>query len=143
MSANTAPIYTATPAIGLAAGTGIGTSVITDYDGTGGNNVLVFTADATNGSYIQRLRFKAKGTNAVSVARIFINNGTTVGTATNNSFYGEVSLPATTSSTTVGTNEIDYPMAFAIPAGYKLYVGISAASGLASGWSVTTIAGNY
>ncbi len=60
-------------------------------------NKLVFTAGA-NGSYIKKLRFQAIGTNVASVARIYINNGSTNGTATNNSFYGQVSLPATTAT---------------------------------------------
>lgn len=144
MAANTSPIFSKLGEVVLSGNTAIGTSVITDYDGSGANNVLVFTADATNGSYIQRLRFKAKGTNAVSVARVFINNGTGANTtASNNSFYGELSLPATTASTTVATIEIDYPMNFALEPGQKIYVGISAASGLASGWVVTGIGGVY
>lgn len=143
MAANTDPIYSKSGAVGLGGGVGIGTSVVSDYDGTGANNVAVFTADATNGGFVQRIRFKAKGTNNVSVARIYINNGSSNGTAGNNSFYGETSLPATTASTTTATIDLDYPMNFALPAGYKIYVGISAAAGLASGWTVTTIAGAY
>lgn len=143
MAANSDPIFSKAGAIGLAGGTGIGTAIVSDYDGTGANNVVIFTADATNGGFIQRLRLKAKGTNAVSVARIYINNGSANTTATNNSFYGELSLPATTAITTAATVDVDYPMNFAIPAGYKIVVGISAASALATGWSVTTIAGAY
>lgn len=143
MAANSDPIFSKAGAIGLAGGTGIGTSIVSDYDGTGANNVIVFTSDATNGGFIQRLRLKAKGTNAVAVARVYINNGSANTTAANNSFYGEISLPATTVSTTAATADVDYPMNFAIPAGYKIVVGISAASVLASGWSVTTIAGAY
>jgi hypothetical protein len=142
MAANTAPIYSKNPTNSIG-NTTIGTSIISDYDGTGANNVLVFTGDATNGSFVQRLRFKAKGTNAVSVARIFINNGSTVGTAANNTFYGEVSLPATTASTTAATVDIDYPLGFGLKAGYRIYVGISAGSALASGWICTAIAGDY
>lgn len=140
MAANISPIFSKAGAIGL--GTGI-TAVVTDYDGTGANNVVIFTADATNGGFVQRIRFKAKGTNAVAVARIYINNGAANTTAANNSFYGELSLPATTASTTAATVDIDYPMNFALPAGYRLVVGISASTTLASGWVPTTIAGAY
>ena len=124
MAQNTNPIFALTANIGLGGGTGLGTSRITDYDGTGANNVLFFTANATNGSYVSRIRFKAKGTNAVSVARIFINDGSSVGTASHNSFYGEISLPATTASTTASTVDVDYPMDLYLPAGYKIYIGI-------------------
>jgi hypothetical protein len=140
MAGNQSPIFSRIGAVGL--GTGI-TAVVTDYDGTGANNVNIFTADATNGGFVQRIRFKAKGTNAVSVARIYINNGSTNGTATNNTFYGEISLPATTASTTAATVDIDYPLNIALPPGYRLYVGISATTTLASGWVPTTIAGAY
>jgi hypothetical protein len=48
-----------------------------DYTGVNGNNQIVFTSDSTNGSYLQKLRFKALGTNVASVARIYMNNGGT------------------------------------------------------------------
>lgn len=142
MPANTSPIYPLTPVLGLSGGTNLGTSRITDYDGTGANNVLFYTA-GSNGSRVESIRFKARGTNAVSVARIFINNGSSVGTAGNNTFYGEISLPATTASTTAATVDADYPMGITIPAGYRIYVGISAAADLASGWAVSVVGGDY
>ena len=112
-----------------------------DYTGIGANAVLVFTADATNGGYVQRLRFKAAGTNTASVARIFINNGLSPGTATNNCFYGEVSLPATTGIATSATVEIDYPMEFALPAGFRIYFNLGTT--VAAGWNCVAIGGKY
>jgi len=52
-------------------------SLIMDFAGTGTFVVPVFTADPTNGGFIQRLRFKAKadGANAATVARVWINEG--------------------------------------------------------------------
>ena len=35
----------------------------TDYTGVDADTSLIFTADATNGSFVQRVRFKAGGTN--------------------------------------------------------------------------------
>ena len=140
MAANTAPIFSSAGAISL--GSAI-TAVVADYTGIGANYVVAFTANATNGGFIQRIRFKAAGTNAVSVARIFLNNGSTNTTAANNTFYGELSLPATTASTTAATIDIDYPMNFALPAGYRIVIGISATTTLASGWVPTVIAGSY
>lgn len=138
MAGNTDPIYSRRGAIGL--NTGI-TAAQNTYDGAGANDTLVFTADATNGSFIQRLRFKAKGTNVATVARVYINNGSTNGTASNNTFYDEISLPATTASATAATASIDLQMNFALPAGYRIYVGIGTA--VSAGWTVTTIAGDY
>ena len=138
MAGNNDPIYSRVGAIGQT--TGI-TSAQNTYDGAGANDTLVFTADATNGSFVQRLRFKAKGTNVATVARIYINNGSANTTAANNVFYGELSLPATTASAASSTGDFDYPLNFALPAGWKLYVGLGTA--VAAGWTVSTIAGNY
>jgi len=118
------------------------TTAAADYTGaTATHNKLVFTADATDGGFIARLRFKAIGTNVASVARIFLNNGSANTTAANNSFYGEVTLPATTAINTAATIEIDYPMNFALPPGFRIYVGI--ATTVAAGWVCTPIGGEY
>lgn len=138
MAANNDPIYSRIGAIGL--GTGI-LNVSNSYDGTNANDTLVFTSDSTNGSYVQRLRFKAKGTNVATVARIFINNGSANTTAANNTFYGEISLPATTAAAAAATPDIDYSMNMPLPPGYKIYVGLGTA--VAAGWVVTTVGGHY
>lgn len=144
MAGNASPIYSRIGAIGLNGAATLGTTIVSDYNGTGANNALVFTADATNGGFVQRLRFKALGTNASgSVARIYINNGSTNATAANNTFYGEVSLPATTASTSSATPDIDYTMNLALPPGYRIVVGISSSAALGTGWAATTIAGAY
>lgn len=118
------------------------TTAAADYTGaTATHNKLVYTADAVDGGFIQRLRFKAIGTNTASVARVFINNGSANTTAANNSFYGEVSLPATTATNTAATVEIDYPMNFALKPGFRIYVGL--ATTVAAGWVCTGIGGQY
>ena len=142
MAGNATPIFSRVGAIGGIGNTAI-TAVVTDYTGAGSNNVPIFVADPTNGGFVQRIRFKAAGTNAVSVARIYINNGSINTTATNNVFYGEISLPATTGTLTAATVDVDYPMNIALPAGYRIVVGISATTTLASGWVPTVIAGAY
>jgi hypothetical protein len=145
MAANTSPIYSITGDQSTNDGTTMPSTFTTqaaDYTGaTATHNKLVFTADATNGGFIQRLRFKAIGTNTASVARIFINNGSANTTAANNAFYGEVSLPATTAIATAATIEIDYPMNFALKAGFTIYVGLGTT--VAAGWVCTAIGGQY
>jgi hypothetical protein len=47
-------------------------SRLADIDGA--NNATIFVADPTNGGFVQRLRFKALGTNAATVARIYVTN---------------------------------------------------------------------
>ena len=112
-----------------------------DYTGVSANHVLVFTADATNGGFIQRLRFQATGTCVASVARIYLNNGSTHTTATNNTFYGQVSLPAITAINTSATAEIDYPMNFAINPAFTIWVGLGTT--VAASWFCTAIGGKY
>lgn len=143
MPANTAPIYTKTPDLSTNNGTGMGstiTAAAADYTGASANYVLEHTAGA-NGSYVRRLRFKAAGTNVAAVMRIFLNNGSANTTATNNTFFGEISLPATTASTTAATIEIDYPMEIALPPGWRIYCGLGAA--VAAGWNVVAVASQY
>jgi len=140
MAANPNPIFSKAGAVGGIASTTL-TTATGDYTGAGANNILIFTADATNGGFVQRIRLKAIGTNTASVARIYINNSLTNATATNNVFYGEVSLPGTTAINTAATVDVDYPMNFALPAGYKLYVGLGTT--VAAGWVASVIAGAY
>lgn len=117
------------------------TAAANDYTGAGANNSLVFTADATNGGFIQRLRFKAKGTNVATVARVFLNNGSDPTVATNNTFFDEIALPATTASATTATPTVDLPMNIALPPSFRIYVGLGTA--VASGWAVVPVAGKY
>lgn len=143
MTANVSPIYTLTPELSSNGTTGMNaliTAAAADYTGIGANNVLVHAA-GSNGSYVRRLRLKPGGTNVAAVMRVFINNGATNATATNNSFYGEITLPATTISSSAALVDVDYPMEFALPAGWRIYVGLGAA--VAAGWVCTAIAGDY
>lgn len=251
MAVNTAPIYSR---VGDIQGGALLTAAMTGataYSGVDLNAVPIFTADATNGGYVQRIRFKPAGTNSnATVARIFINEGTmnqasllsapgtptatptgtgsslyggtfyakvqavdqwgaltalstestavTVTTgqtipwswtatsnavsyrlyvgpssggeyayftsntanytqsvpyiagqiaspvdyATFNMFYGEISLPSTTASASAGLVEVDYPMNFALPPGYRIIVGLGTAP-TSAGWYVTAIGGKY
>lgn len=143
MPANTAPIFSIAGDLSSDSSTGMNAALLlaaNDYTGIGANNKLVFTA-GTNGGFVQRLRFKAIGTNVATVARIFLNNGSTNGTATNNSFFDEVALPATTISATAGTPTVDLPLNIALPAGWKIYWGLGTA--VAAGWTCTAVGGEY
>ena len=144
MAANTNPIFSLLGQVSSDSGTGMANTITTatgDYTGISANHKLVFTADPTKGSWLSRLRFKAIGTNTASVARIYLNNGSTSATATNNSFFGEVSLPATTATNTAATVEIDYPMNIALNPGYRIYVGV--ATTVAAGWVCVGVGGDY
>lgn len=245
---NADPIYSRRGAISRAVV--LKTAAAADYYGISEYSKEVFESDATNGSFIQRLRFKALGTNIATVARVFLNNGgpnqnfaaaiaapthtpaitggtmlaggyyaqiiaidgkgqqsaigtislvstiasgstgsitwnwtavpnavsyriyvttnATAGNATryftsatnsylqtqppvwgtyddptvgNSKLYGEVSLPATTLSATLATVDIDYPLNFALPPGWEVYVSLGTT--VAAGWTVLSIGGDY
>ena len=144
MPANFNPIFTISPDVSNNGTTGFGGTIsaaANDYTGVSANYVLVHTAGA-NGSYVKKLRVKAIGTNsAAGVLRIFINNGSVNTTATNNIFYGELSLPITTAVTTSATVDLEYPMDIQLDAGYRIYVGLGAAA--TTGWVCTAVAAQY
>ena len=72
MAANTNPIFSKVGDFGFSP---VLTLAANDYTGQGVNNVPIYAADATNGGFVQKLRFKALGTNVATVARLYINNG--------------------------------------------------------------------
>lgn len=250
---NNSPIYSK---VGDIQGGVTLTTASTDYTGQGILNRIVWQADPTNGGFLQRLRFKALGTNVATVARMYINEGTLNlasplsavsgtptgtpsssggtlatgayfakiqavdqwggGTAmstetasvsvtgptgsiawawtavtgavkyrifvgpvtggqviyfesttnsftqttativpssntplqgnpddflTQNLFIGEISLPATTQTSTAATVDVDYPLNIAMPPGYHIVVGL--ATTVAAGWVVTGFGGKY
>lgn len=136
MPANTAPIFSLIGDVQW----GTISAANTAKDGTG-TVVTAFTADATNGGFIQKLRFSPLGTNIATVARIFINNGSTNATAGNNTLYAEVTLPATTLTETAQLNPVEVPLNFALPPGYKINVTLGTA--VAAGYSIAAIGGKY
>jgi hypothetical protein len=69
---NASPIFSS---IGHIAGSTVLTTASADYTGQGILNQTLIKSAATYGSFIQRLRFKALGTNTASVCRIYINDG--------------------------------------------------------------------
>ena len=253
MSGNTNPIFSRVGSV--QGGALLQTASALDSGGVGVNVIPVFTADPTNGSFIQRLRFKAAvgAASVATVARIWVNEGilnqastvtapgipsgttsTTGGSMIFGSFYakvqavdqwgglstasaetataitissagttnsitwnwsassgaanyrlyvgpaaggeysyfttntnsfvqtvavisgqvsspldnvvnnmlvGEVSLPAITTSTSAANVDVDYPLNFALPPGYRVMVGLGTT--VVGGWYVTGIGGNY
>jgi hypothetical protein len=109
---------------------------------SGNTSYLVFSA-GTNGSYVQKIRFRHTGANAAAVvARVWINNGGTTGTATNNSLFDEITIAANATFTTNAASiNYELPLGFALPTGYIIYVTIGAAA--SGGIDVTVIGGDY
>lgn len=143
MAGNVDPIYSRIGDTSTNGSTGMPTHVITatgDYSGVGANHVLLHTA-GSNGSFVRGIRCTAEGTNVATVLRVYLNNGSTNGTATNNALIGQQTLPATTATNTAATVEIYYPLNLPIGAGFRIYAGV--ATTVAAGWMCVVDAGQY
>lgn len=136
--ANTSPIFVGVPHVEW--GSTAITTANTAKDGTG-TVLTVFTADATDGSFVQRIRFRAAGTNVATVARVFINNGSSAATPANNILWDEITLSATTLSEVAALATYELPLNFGLPAGYKLNVTIGTT--VSAGYYVSVIGGDY
>jgi hypothetical protein len=142
MAANTDPIFSRAPDVQW-----IGAIVTANntLNITSGTSYLVFTADATNGGFVQEIRIRADPANntAATVARFWINNGSTTGTAANSILIGELSIAATTASATAALPDYVFPVNRPLPAGYKIYLTIGTAPGGSGQFSATAFAGKY
>jgi hypothetical protein len=139
MAGNTTPIYSKVGDIQWTT-TAI-TAANTTTDLTSGTSYLVFTADATNGGFLKKIRFRSLGTNVATVARIWLTNTTGPGVAADAVLLDEVSLAASTVSQTSALAVYEVPVLEAIPPGYKIYITIGTA--VAAGYKATAFAGKY
>lgn len=159
MAVNKQPIFSASGDIKSAAsnnaGVVVGPSALTTQDGSGTNIFQIFQA-GVDGAYVQKITFRAVGSPAATVARIFINStigagawvGGTTNTTTNTWLYEEISLPAITLSQTVASPAFTLDLNIALPGGasggYRLCVGFGTSTGAAgTGYSVVAVAGSY
>lgn len=145
MPANTSPIYSIVGATDSVAsnnsGLVVGPTANTALDGSG-TLIKAFTA-GTNGSYIQKIRFRPVGSPAATVCRVFISSSSTT-SATATWLYDEITLPAVTLSQTAASSVFELPLNIAIDPSYLLYVTFGTSTGSAgTGYSVVTIAGDY
>ena len=145
MAANTAPIYSIAGDVNsvaaLNSGLVVGPTANTAQDGSG-TLYKAFTA-GTNGSYLQKIRFRPVGSPAATVCRVFISSSTTT-SATVTWLYDEITLPAVTVSQTAASSVFELPLNFALPASYLLYVTFGTSTGsTGTGYSVVTVAGDY
>lgn len=117
------------------------TTANTTQDMTSGTVYQVFSADTTNGGYVQKMRFRPLGTNVATVARIWLNNGLTASTASNNVLWDEISLASSTVSQTSALSIYEVPINFALPPSYNLYVTLGTT--VAAGYDIITVGGKY
>jgi hypothetical protein len=141
MAANTAPIFSSLGDVQWSISAI--TTANTTKDLTSGTIYLAFTADTTNGGFVQRIRFRSLGTNTnATVARIWINDGDSTTTASNNTLFDEITLTSITNSETAAQATFELPLNIALPPGYRLYVTVGTAP-TSAGWQVTVIGGKY
>jgi hypothetical protein len=85
----------------------------TNRDGSGTIDPI-FTADATNGSYIERVDITATGTTTAGVVRLFLYDGSAA------YLWKEILVSATTPSTTVAAFMRTIRERIFLPAGWSL-----------------------
>jgi hypothetical protein len=140
MAQNTSPVFPLVPVITWVNTGAVTANTTTDLtSGTTYNSN--FTANATNGSRVDFVRVRALGTNVATVIRVWINNGATIATATNNTQFFERALAATTVSQTSELPDVILPINVSLPAGYKIYYTFGTA--VAAGYSIQVVGGDY
>ena len=139
MANNTIPIHVLRHRLSWAAAAVNTGNTTTDL--TSGTSYDIFTANAVNDSFVREITFRPLGSNAVTVARIWINNGLTSATAANNTLLTEITLPATTVSQVAALLDTTVCLNMGLPAGYRIYVTLGTT--VASGFDVTVKGGDY
>ena len=142
MPANTAPIFTLTPQIEW----GINMNTANTGNMSAGTAYIVYSA-GTNGSYLQKIRFRHQSTNttnsAATVARVFINNGGASGTTNNNVIFDEINIAANTVSQTAASVNYELPLNFGLPPSYTIYVTLGTAPTAGSWIQASVVGGDY
>lgn len=118
--------------------------------GTIGTDIyLALTADATNGTLVEYVRFSAAATTptttTATVARVFASSQTSgATTSANTHLLAEVALPATAAdNTATAQNTIDVPLNIRLPEGWTILVTNHAAPAANTHWKAICIAGDY
>ena len=128
---NTTPKFLYVPSIQWASTDGNGLikgpikTANTAKDGTG-TVTTIFTADATYGGFIQKIKYVAgsSGSSDETVARVFINNGSASGTISSNVFYDDITLSGSRVTNTSVNAEYEQVLNLTLPPGYKINVAI-------------------
>lgn len=120
------------------------TAANTNVDLTSGTSYLVFTAGA-DGSFLKEIRLKANPANntAATVLRVWINNGSTTGTAANSTLFTELTIPSTTATSTAALFDNVVPMNIDLDAGFKVYLTLGTAPGGSGAFSACGVGKDY
>jgi hypothetical protein len=150
LSANSVPRFTRQANISTA----LVNAANTNSDGTGNITTptmyLLFTPDATNGSFLEFVRVMVTASTAATagnatVIRLYlssINSGAT--TSANTHLFNEVAIPVITADqTTTATNYVDVPIGFAIPAAMYVLASTHMIAATSTNNNVTAFGGDY
>lgn len=148
MAANSNPRFTRNGQIGSVLVTAANTS--SQGGGTIGTDIfLAETADATNGNFVERVRWiptaTTPTTTTATVARVFASSVTSGATTSSNTYLlAEVTLPAVSAdNATTAVQPIDIPLGITLPAGWTILVTNHAAPAANTAWRATVIGGEY
>lgn len=138
MATNTSPIFIGTP---NQQWSGSMTAANTDTSMATGTSYLVYTA-GSNGSKVEDLYITYLGTLAgATIVRLFVNNGSSTGTAANNALFQEIAVPALTISQSAINTPILTRLNLVLKAGYKLYATLGTAA--TNGLQCVAVGGDY
>lgn len=157
MPANTTPIFPLTPNPGLM--NALLTAAMTSTKAFDGTNVVgaafaqCLLAGA-NGARVDSIEVRltstngaaVSGTTAATLVRFWLNNGAASTTASNNQLLGELAISAQTmTALATGAQPVFVlPVGKSIPAGYKIYAGLTVAvGGVNAALLVCPVAGDY
>jgi hypothetical protein len=150
MAQNTHPIYSLIPVVSF--GTLTGNIGLTRSDGVGtiGTDMFkVFTADATDGSFVSKLRISAAASASTSmtasVIRIYISSITSgATTAADTMLYAEVAVAALAAAhTSNATNFYEVPFNVALAPSQTILVSIDDNLATNTRWQILVFAGDY
>lgn len=153
MAANTNPIFSRRGDVQVgtqvAGAANLTTTAVTATDGSGAL-VPIYQADATEGSWVEGVSFKAIGSPAATVLRVFFCSATgaftpgTTNTTTNTSLLGEITTAAWTASSNTSSPEYYLPIRRPLPPGTRLLLGSGTSTGAAgNSFAATTFGGLY
>ena len=108
---------------------------------TGAAGTVANVLSAKIDTFIEAIDFQSAGTNAATVARVFLNNGKSRTIAANNLLWKQFTLAATTASQTAAPASERKEIQEYIPAGYQLFVAIGTAG--TDGWRINAITGPH
>lgn len=147
---NKQPIYSLIPVVAF--GTLTGNIGLTRSDGVGtvGTDIFkIFTADATDGSFVSKVRISAAATTSTtmtaSVIRVYISSiGSGATTAADTVLYAEVAVAALAAAhTSNATNYYEVPFGIALAPSQTILVSIDDNLAANTRWQFLTFAGDY